>query len=69
VTPLGIEVHLHVTHQILADLVAARRPAVSTALAQLEHAGLVTRVETGWLLAVEGRPGLDDVADAHLQHT
>ena len=69
VTPLGIQVRLHVTHQILADLVAARRPAVSTALAQLEHAGLVTRVETGWLLAVEGRPGLGDVADARLQHT
>lgn len=55
VTPQGVRVPLHVTHQILADLVAVRRPAVTTALAQLAHDGLVTRSEAGWLLAPEGR--------------
>ena len=68
VTPLGVRVRLQVTHQILADLVASRRPAVTTALAELEHEGLVTRVEAGWLLAAEGRAVLDDVAGGHPQH-
>jgi len=69
VTPAGVRVPLQVTHQILADLVASRRPAVTTALAQLEHAGHVTRIESGWLLAAEGRAGLDDVTGTHRQRT
>jgi len=55
VTPVGVRVSLPLTHQTLADLVAARRPAVTTALAQLEHEGLVMRGEQGWLLAPQGR--------------
>ena len=55
VTPEGVRVPLHVTHQVLADLVASRRPAVSTALAQLEHDGLLARVEDGWLLTGDAR--------------
>ena len=69
VTPQGVRVPLHVTHQVLADLVASRRPAVTTALAQLEHDGLVTRGDPGWLLAAEGRAELADVAGAQLQRT
>jgi CRP-like cAMP-binding protein len=56
VTPQGIRVPLHVTHQTLADLVASRRPAVTTALARLDRDGLVTRGDVGWLLAPRGGP-------------
>ncbi|MGZ4271181.1 MAG: Crp/Fnr family transcriptional regulator [Solirubrobacteraceae bacterium] len=69
VTPDGVRVPLHITHQVLADLVAARRPAVTTALAQLEEEHLVRRIEGGWLLADRGRAGLYDLPAADLQHT
>lgn len=38
-------------------VVAARRPSVSTALAELREAGRVERVEGGWVLH-GGPPGL-----------
>jgi CRP-like cAMP-binding protein len=57
VTPAGVHLELSVTHQCLADLVAARRPSVSTGLAQLARDGLVTPAHSGWLL--HGDPPLD----------
>ena len=68
VTPAGTRVSLQLTHQTLADLVAARRPAVTTALAQLEQEGLVGRGEAGWLLAPEGRSRHTDLTGARAQH-
>jgi CRP-like cAMP-binding protein len=68
VTPIGTRVALPLTHQTLADLVASRRPAVTTALAQLEQEGLVTRGEGDWLLAPEGRPGRTAVETARAHH-
>jgi CRP/FNR family transcriptional regulator, cyclic AMP receptor protein len=50
VTSDGIRVSLHITHQVLADLVASRRPSVTTALSQLEEERLLMRTEAGWLL-------------------
>ena len=50
VTPAGVRVPVNVTHQMLADLVAARRPAVTTALRGLTRDGRLERVEGGWLL-------------------
>jgi CRP/FNR family transcriptional regulator, cyclic AMP receptor protein len=50
VTPEGIRIPLPVTHQVLADLVASRRPSVTTALSQLQEEGRVARAEDGWLL-------------------
>jgi CRP-like cAMP-binding protein len=47
----GVLVPLHLTHSILADLVAAQRPTVSAALGSLERAGLITRTHDGWRLA------------------
>jgi len=44
---------LRLTHAVLADLIAARRPTVSTALSDLERRGVLRRVENGWLLASE----------------
>jgi CRP-like cAMP-binding protein len=51
VRPGGITVPLRLTHTVLADLVAARRPTVTTALSELGKQGLVRAVDEGWLLA------------------
>lgn len=46
----GVVVRLRLTHAILAELVTARRPTVTSALTALSRAGLVRPVEEGWLL-------------------
>jgi CRP/FNR family transcriptional regulator, cyclic AMP receptor protein len=46
----GIMLPLHLTHEVLADLVAARRPTVTSALSGLSKRGLVRSIERGWLL-------------------
>lgn len=43
-------VPLRLTHQMLADLVGARRPSVSLALGRLAEEGLVLKDEQGWQL-------------------
>jgi CRP/FNR family transcriptional regulator, cyclic AMP receptor protein len=61
VTPAGIAVPLALSHRLLAQLVGARRPTVSTALAQLARAGELSRGADGtWLLTGEpvGPPDL-----------
>jgi CRP-like cAMP-binding protein len=52
----GIRVDVPLTHALLAELVAARRPSVSTALGQLAEAGTVTRAEDTWLLTGPAAP-------------
>lgn len=47
----GVLVSLRLTHAILGELVAARRPTVTSALSQLSRAGLVRPVPDGWLLS------------------
>jgi CRP/FNR family cyclic AMP-dependent transcriptional regulator len=49
----GVLVPLRLTHAILADLVAARRPTVTSALTELAREGLVQSVPEGWLLSGE----------------
>jgi CRP/FNR family cyclic AMP-dependent transcriptional regulator len=46
----GVRVPLRLTHGVLADLVAARRPTVTGALAKLAARGLVVHDSSGWLL-------------------
>jgi CRP/FNR family cyclic AMP-dependent transcriptional regulator len=46
----GVLVPVRLTHALLADLVAARRPTVSAALSALSRRGLVRQLEDGWLL-------------------
>ncbi len=56
----GIVVPLKLTHTVLADLVAARRPTVTSALSELSRSGAVRAVDEGWLLSGEppgDRPG------------
>jgi CRP/FNR family transcriptional regulator, cyclic AMP receptor protein len=50
----GVRLPLRLTHNVLADLVAARRPTVTSALSELAKNGLVRQVDDGWLLS--GRP-------------
>jgi len=52
-TPDGVLLPLPLTHQIIAELVGARRPSVSVALGRLARQGRVRRVESGWLLERE----------------
>ena len=50
VGPEGVFVPMRLTHAILAELLAARRPTVSAALASLEREGLLSQTPDGWLL-------------------
>jgi hypothetical protein len=50
VTPEGVTIPLPLTHEAIASLVAASRPPVSTALAQLARDGLLQRTRDGWLM-------------------
>lgn len=51
VRPDGVLLPLHLTHTVLADLVAARRPTVTTALTDLSRRGSILAVAEGWLVA------------------
>jgi CRP/FNR family cyclic AMP-dependent transcriptional regulator len=50
VTPTGLKLPLPLSHGLLAGIVGARRPTVSTALGVLRERGLVERTDDGWLL-------------------
>jgi CRP-like cAMP-binding protein len=52
----GVRVEVPLTHALLAELVAARRPSVSTALGRLAEAGTVTRSGDAWLLTGAAAP-------------
>jgi CRP/FNR family cyclic AMP-dependent transcriptional regulator len=58
----GTLLPLHLTHAVLADLVAARRPTVTSALSDLTRRGLVRFMDDGWLLAGEPPGELLDVS-------
>jgi hypothetical protein len=46
----GTVLPLRLTHAVLADLVAARRPTVTSALAELGRQGHIRWLDEGWLL-------------------
>ncbi len=49
--PDGVEVPVPLTHELLAEVMGAARPSVTTALRRLASAGVVTRTHArGWLL-------------------
>jgi CRP-like cAMP-binding protein len=51
VTPQGVRVPIRVTHRLLAGVVCAQRPTVTTALGALRRAGTLERLPDGtWLL-------------------
>lgn len=46
----GVNLPLTLTHNVLADLAAARRPTVTSALSELAKQDLVNQQDDGWLL-------------------
>jgi len=58
VTPHGVSLPLRLTHELLADLVAAQRPSVTLSLQQLERRGQITR-EGGQLLLLGEAPSAE----------
>jgi CRP/FNR family cyclic AMP-dependent transcriptional regulator len=50
VTPDGIRIPLRLTHELLADLVASRRPSVTSALQQLTRQGHISKAGDAWIL-------------------
>ena len=57
VTPDGIRIPLRLTHQLLADLVASRRPSVTSGLQQLTREGHISKLGDAWLL--HGEPPIE----------
>jgi CRP/FNR family cyclic AMP-dependent transcriptional regulator len=57
----GVHLRVHLTHAMLADLVAARRPTVTKALGELAQRSAVVWTGTEWLLPGEPPAELDDV--------
>jgi hypothetical protein len=57
VTPEGIRIPMRLTHTLLADLVASGRQSVTTALAQLEREGHISRHEN--IIVLRGEPPTD----------
>lgn len=49
----GIVIPLRLTHAVLSDLVAARRPTVTSALSGLSRRGTLRALPEGWLLSGE----------------
>jgi CRP-like cAMP-binding protein len=66
VGPSGVRIPLRLTHDLLAALIGARRPSVTTALRRLEDEGAVRRQPDGALLLV-GEPPAADGGEAGLR--
>lgn len=58
-----IEIPLPLTHSLLGELVAARRPTVTTALSQLQERNVLRRTATGWQLAATPPPALAEARE------
>lgn len=64
----GVVLRLRLTHTVLADIVGARRPTVSTALSELAAQGLLRAVDDAWLLT-GAPPGELLELGAHMPHS
>jgi hypothetical protein len=71
VRPDGVLLPVRLTHRVLARLIGARRPSVTTAVGSLERRGLLTRQpEGGWVLHGSPPEALGRVAQkAPWRHT
>jgi hypothetical protein len=52
----GCVIPVHLTHQLLASLISAQRPTVTSALAQLTERGLISRTDDGRFVMHGGPP-------------
>lgn len=66
-TPEGVRLEIPLTHGLLGELIAARRPTVTSALRSLAVQGLVSRENSGWLL--RGGPPSEITASGSGQST
>ncbi len=62
----GVVLPLHLTHSVLADLVSARRPTVTSALTELARQELVAPLNRGWLLRGEPPGELLELEHVHV---
>lgn len=58
-----IEIPLPLTHSLLGELVAARRPTVTTALSHLQERGVLRREGAGWQLSTTPPAALLDARE------
>jgi CRP/FNR family cyclic AMP-dependent transcriptional regulator len=65
VSPQGVRLPLRLTHAVLADLIAARRPTVTGAIAKLCEHDLLHHDQGGWLLRGDPPGELLAVRSAH----
>ena len=54
VTSAGTLLPIDLTHELIADLIGARRPSVTTAITELREEGRLERDEEGWVLRGSG---------------
>jgi CRP-like cAMP-binding protein len=66
VRPEGVILPLRLTHSVLADLIAAQRPTVSSTLGELARQGLVRTERDGWLLVGEPPGELLELSDVRV---
>jgi CRP/FNR family transcriptional regulator, cyclic AMP receptor protein len=70
VTRDGVVLPLPLTHRVLGQLIAVRRPSVTTHLGQLRERGLVVpRPEGGWLLGGDPPEELEEIRSQLASHT
>jgi CRP-like cAMP-binding protein len=63
VTPAGVLVNLRLTHDLLGQLIAARRPTVSLAIKELDREGSIRRLESGaWLVTRRGQEAITQIS-------
>ena len=63
----GTVLRMRLTHAVLADLVAARRPTVTSAISELTRNGIVRSTGDAWLLFGEPPSELDEAESPALQ--
>lgn len=64
----GVLLPFRLTHEVLSDLVAARRPTVSSALGELSRDGLLRLEHDGWILTGEPPGELLEIRDIEPRH-
>jgi len=55
VTPQGVKISFRLTHEVLGEIVGAKRPSVTLAMIRLHERGEVVRDGVGWLLTAQTR--------------
>jgi CRP-like cAMP-binding protein len=64
-----IDIPVPMTHSLLADMVAARRPSVSTAVTRLQSRGVLVQQPSGWRLSGTLPPEYQVLRDAAVEST